>query len=154
MNIRCKLVTTGLLATGLYAGMIFTNIAWSYDGDIDYLAPYVTLDQESGKLVTVDPRKDAAAAAKLEQEHNASNPNATASIATSTTATTAATNDTGTASTANTLSAPAPASSEQSSSPAASSRATVIAIGTLVIIGLIVVITRRKADSAIDKSGS
>jgi len=127
-------------------------MTFSYDGDIDYLAPYVTLDPESGKLVTVDPRKDAAAAAELEQQHNASNPNATASTTSSTTATTAATNDTGTAPTASTMSAPA--SLDQIPAPATSSRATVIAIGTFVFIGLIVAFTRRKSGNATDTSAS
>jgi hypothetical protein len=141
LNIRCKLVTTGLLTTGLCAGLVFTNIAWSYDGDIDYLAPYVTLDQASGKLVTVDPRKDAAAAAKLEQEHNASNPNATTSAAASanTTQSTPSASDT----TSTIMSAPT--SNDQNPTPSSTANAAVIAIGMLVVIGLIVAVSRRKS---------
>ncbi|MGK0297804.1 MAG: hypothetical protein ACI9XC_001421 [Gammaproteobacteria bacterium] len=38
--------STGLITTGVYA----------YDGDVDFLAPYLTVDPETGKLVTIDPR--------------------------------------------------------------------------------------------------
>ena len=150
MNIKCKLFPAVFITPVMFAVLLYTGMTFSYDGDIDYLAPYVTLDPESGKLITVDPRKDAAAAAKLEQQHNASNPNATASITTSTTATTAATNETGAAPT--TMSSPA--SQDQMPAPATSSRATVIAIGTFVFIGLIVAFTRRKSGNATDTSAS
>lgn len=29
----------------------------AYDNDVDYMAPYVTVDPETGKLITVDPKK-------------------------------------------------------------------------------------------------
>ncbi|MGY8814383.1 MAG: hypothetical protein ACKVHQ_06655 [Gammaproteobacteria bacterium] len=28
----------------------------AYDGDVDFMAPYLTVDPETGKLVTIDPR--------------------------------------------------------------------------------------------------
>jgi len=36
---------------------ILTGRALAYDGDVDYSAPYLTVDPETGKLVTVDPRQ-------------------------------------------------------------------------------------------------
>lgn len=32
----------------------------AYDGDVDYSAPYLTVDPETGKLVTIDPRAEEA----------------------------------------------------------------------------------------------
>jgi hypothetical protein len=34
--------------------------AYAYDGDVDYSAPYMTLDPETGKLVTIDPTAESA----------------------------------------------------------------------------------------------
>lgn len=31
--------------------------ALAYDGDVDFSAPYMTLDPETGKLITVDPKQ-------------------------------------------------------------------------------------------------
>jgi hypothetical protein len=39
---------TGLISIGVHA----------YDGDVDYMAPYLTVDPETGKLVTIDPRAE------------------------------------------------------------------------------------------------
>lgn len=39
----------------------FLPPAFSYDGDVDYMAPYLTVDPETGKLITVDPRAEAKA---------------------------------------------------------------------------------------------
>lgn len=49
-----------LMVIGLHAGNISMNIARAYDGDIDYSAPYVTLDPKTGKLITVDPKQQQA----------------------------------------------------------------------------------------------
>lgn len=141
MKIRCKPAVTSLLATGLFAGLILSNIAWSYDGDIDYLAPYVTLDPESGKLVTIDPRKDAAAAAKLEQEHNASNPNAAGSTTDSANTAQSTKPESGTS----TTNISTPTANALTPTAVPSSKATIIAIGILVVIGLIVAVSRRKS---------
>ena len=146
MNLRYKLYPAAVITPVVLATLLYTGMTYSYDGDIDYLAPYVTLNPASGKLITVDPRKDAAVAAKLEQQHNASNPNANASSATPASNSAPVTNATGATSTSSTVSAPA--DMEQTPSPATSSNATVIAIGMLVIIGLIVAFTRRKSGNS------
>jgi len=41
-----------ILATG--AG----RDGYAYDGDVDFSAPYMTLDPETGKLITVDPTQN------------------------------------------------------------------------------------------------
>jgi len=33
---------------------------YAYDGDVDFSAPYLTVDPETGKLITVDPTKEPA----------------------------------------------------------------------------------------------
>lgn len=147
----CKPLITCLLATSLYAGPIFTNIAWSYDGDIDFLAPYVTLDPKSGTLVTIDPRKDQAAAAELQKQHNAQSPNAAGDAATPSSGATPATGtDTAGADSSMTATQAPPDATEQQSGPG---KAVIAAVGGLLIIGIIVALTRRKNSPTPDKSG-
>ena len=38
------------------------NYSFAYDGDVDFSAPYLTLDPETGKLVTIDPTAETAPA--------------------------------------------------------------------------------------------
>lgn len=147
----CKPLITCLLATSLYAGPIFTNIAWSYDGDIDYLAPYVTLDPKSGTLVTIDPRKDQAAAAELQKQHDASAPNAAGDAATppSSGATPATAGAGGADSSMTAAQAPADTATDQKSGPGT---AVIAAVGGLLLIGVVVALTRRKNNPTPDKS--
>jgi cobalamin biosynthesis Mg chelatase CobN len=35
---------------------VLSQAAIAYDGDVDYNAPYLTVDPETGKLVTIDPK--------------------------------------------------------------------------------------------------
>lgn len=32
--------------------------SYAYDGDVDFSAPYITLDPEAGKLITIDPTQN------------------------------------------------------------------------------------------------
>ena len=48
--------------------------AWAYDGDVDYNAPYVTVDPETGTLVTIDPK------AQTKTPHEATANTATAPV--------------------------------------------------------------------------
>ncbi len=41
----------------------------AYDGDVDYSAPYITVDPETGKLVTIDPK------AQPQPQHTVTDPN-------------------------------------------------------------------------------
>lgn len=147
INSSRKRIARGLLAAGLCTGMMSINTAWSYDGDIDYLAPYVTLDPESGTLVTIDPRKDQAAAAELKKQHDATAPDTAAG--TTTPAPGAASSGTDSSVTA----APATVDMDQKSGPGT---AVIAAAGGLFIIGVIVAMTRRKSNSPAtdDKQGA
>lgn len=51
-----KVTTTIKLISLIYLTGLFTFNANAYDGDVDYNAPYVTIDPETGKLVTIDPK--------------------------------------------------------------------------------------------------
>ncbi len=62
---------------------------YGYDGDVDYTAPYVTIDPETGTLVTVDPKTQTKTphTSSVDKAANATNTETTTSItATSTTA--------------------------------------------------------------------
>ena len=52
-NLAKKFVATILIAAST---SIFSQAANAYDGDVDYNAPYLTVDPETGKLVTIDPK--------------------------------------------------------------------------------------------------
>jgi len=43
----------------------------AYDGDVDFSAPYITLDPETGKLITVDPNQNPVPAAQPPQHQMA-----------------------------------------------------------------------------------
>ena len=45
-----------LLLLVVSIGILSVNTL-AYDNDVDYMAPYVTVDPETGKLITVDPKK-------------------------------------------------------------------------------------------------
>ena len=47
-----------LMMTGIVI-LLFCVKVPAYDGDIDYLAPYMTVDPETGKRITVEPRAQA-----------------------------------------------------------------------------------------------
>ncbi len=142
-----KKITVFYLVAVLCIGILPTRSSYSYDGDIDYLAPYVTLDPESGKLVTIDPRKDQAAAAELQKQHDATAQGTTTNTETSTTTGTSGTDTSVTA-----LSTPA--GSDQQTAGRSPATAVIAAIGGILIIGVIVAMTRRKPGSAPDKPGA
>lgn len=135
LKIRCNPALTCLMVIGLHAGSISMNIARAYDGDIDYSAPYVTLDPKTGKLITVDPKQQQADGQAQPPHPNAPPQDATASgPAPATSATTAA-------------AAPANAASPASTSvPTASASGTnvIAAVVGLVLIAGVVAILRRK----------
>jgi len=131
MNIRNKM-TMFCLAGVLTASVLSTGSVYSYDGDVDYSAPYVTLDPKTGKLVTIDPKQEQAAAQQAE-------------ASTSTPATDTADSGGSVASISTAASTtPAPASTPTT--------AVFIAIAAIVIIGIFVAITRRKSAVTPDKS--
>lgn len=66
---RRKLVIP-IFLIAVIAGVL-SGKTFAYDGDVDYMAPYLTVDPETGKLVTVDPRQGTVT------EHPASAPEAT-----------------------------------------------------------------------------
>ena len=51
-----KVTTTIRLISFIYLTVLCTINTYAYDGDVDYSAPYVTIDPETGKLVTIDPK--------------------------------------------------------------------------------------------------
>lgn len=51
-----KVATTIRLISFICLTTLCTFNAYTYDGDVDYSAPYVTVDPETGKLVTIDPK--------------------------------------------------------------------------------------------------
>jgi len=136
MNIRNKM-TMFCLAGALTASVLSTGSVYSYDGDVDYSAPYVTLDPKTGKLITVDPKKDPAA---MQQAQQTQHPPATVSsdAATSTPAADTANSGGNVAS----ISTEADATTAPARTP---TTAVLIAIAAIVIIGLFVAISRRKS---------
>ncbi len=60
-----KLLSFALIAMFAGTGLFSTGV-FAYDGDVDFLAPYLTVDPETGKLVTIDPR------AQTKTEHETS----------------------------------------------------------------------------------
>ena len=66
---RRKLVIP-IFLIAVIAGVL-SGKTFAYDGDVDYMAPYLTVDPETGKLVTIDPRQGTVT------EHPASAPEAT-----------------------------------------------------------------------------
>lgn len=63
-----------LMAWLIIVSSVFLNTELSaYDGDVDYSAPYITVDPETGKLVTIDPK---AQQSQQQQQHSATDPNA------------------------------------------------------------------------------
>jgi len=44
-----------LLSTLVLSGLLLTTNAIAGDGDVDYSAPYIMVDPQTGKLVTVNP---------------------------------------------------------------------------------------------------
>ncbi len=138
MNIR-KNVTMFCLAGVLTASALSTGPVYSYDGDVDYSAPYVTLDPKTGKLITVDPKKDPAAMEQAQHQ---------ATVSADATATPAA-------DTANSGGSVASISTGASTTPVparAPDTSVFIAVAAIVIIGLFVAITRRKSAVTPDKS--
>jgi len=141
MNIRNKM-TMLCLAGVLTASVLSTGSVYSYDGDVDYSAPYVTLDPKTGKLVTIDPKQEQAAAQQQQEQHP---------VATSADGSTS----TPAADTANSGGSVASISTAASTTPAPASNPTTavfIAIAAIVIIGIFVAITRRKSAVTPDKS--
>ncbi|NNE38520.1 MAG: hypothetical protein HKN08_09465 [Gammaproteobacteria bacterium] len=69
--------------------MVVFNV-YAYDGDVDYTAPYVTIDPETGTLVTVDPKTQTktphASSGNTESSVNASTENTTTTTPPATTA--------------------------------------------------------------------
>ena len=55
----------------VFSSVLLTTDLYAYDGDVDYSAPYITVDPETGKLVTIDPK-----AQQQQQQHPATDPNA------------------------------------------------------------------------------
>mgnify|MGYP003389218574 CR=1 FL=1 len=51
-----KVATTIRFISFIYLTALCTFNVYAYDGDVDYSAPYVTVDPETGKLVTIDPK--------------------------------------------------------------------------------------------------
>ena len=125
-------LTTGL-AIVLYAGMFSASVVQGYDGDVDYSAPYVTLDPETGKLITVDPRQEQAAAAAAQQHA------ATATDSTASTPAIPANTDMVT-----TTAVPTSAGSGPEQQTAAPGTTVFAAIAGIVLIGVIVAMTRKK----------
>jgi len=111
------------LAVVLSAIMLWAVTAYGYDGDVDYAAPYITLDPETGKLVTVDPAKEQATV----QPHS-SMPAGPASEPD---------NNTMAAAISSTL--PADMETQTAAAPV------IIAIALMVTIGLVVTILRHKS---------
>ena len=135
MNIRNKM-TMFCLAGALTASVLSTGSVYSYDGDVDYSAPYVTLDPKTGKLITVDPKKDPAAMQQAQQtQHPAT---VSSDAATSTPAADTANSGGNVAS----ISTEADATTAPARTP---TTAVLIAIAAIVIIGLFVAISRRKS---------
>ena len=132
MNIRNKM-TMFCLAGVLTASVLSTGSVYSYDGDVDYSAPYVTLDPKTGKLITVDPKKDPAAMQQTQHPATVSSDAATSTPA---------------ADTANSGGNVASISTEANATTAPArtpTTAVLIAIAAIVIIGHFVAISRRKS---------
>lgn len=127
------------LAAILTAGLLSAGSVYGYDGDVDYSAPYVTLDPKTGKLVTIDPKKDQAAAQQT--QHSAT--------AADTSASTATTNTTDTGGTAAAISTQSDVTSAQPRTP---DKGVFIAIAAIAIIGVFVAIIRRKPVVTTDNS--
>lgn len=66
MTYTMKLLTIWLFVISL--GLSTTTSG--YDGDVDYSAPYITVDPETGKLVTIDPK----AQQQQQAQHEATSP--------------------------------------------------------------------------------
>lgn len=132
MNIRSNKKIFCLVSV-LCAGLLSVNIARSYDGDVDYSAPYVTLDPETGKLITVDPKQQPATA---QQQHSSTDPNAALSTSADTTA---AADSTATAS-----------DTTAGQSNGSSGNSVIIAIAAIVAVAVVVAIARRKPGNTSD----
>ena len=115
----------------IFISVFLTTELSAYDGDVDYSAPYITVDPETGKLVTIDPK---AQQSQQQQQHSATDPNATQ-------------NDTGTQdSQLMAQSTPGNAVAQSDEDQATSSAITPMIIG-IVVLGLaavVVISTRRK----------
>jgi hypothetical protein len=119
----------------IFISVFLTTELSAYDGDVDYSAPYITVDPETGKLVTIDPKAQQA----QQQQHAATDPNATQ-------------DDTGTQdSQLMAQSAPGNAMGQSQEEQATSSANTPMIIG-IVILGLaaVVVISTRRNKTAND----
>ena len=138
MNIRKKTTMLCLAAT-LSAGLLSAGSVYGYDGDVDYSAPYVTLDPKTGKLVTIDPKKDQAAAQQTQHPATAADTSASA----------ATTNTTDTGGTAAAISTQSDVTSAQPRTP---DKGVFIAIAAIAIIGVFVAIIRRKPVVSTDNS--
>ena len=51
--IKNQVITMVFLIIGF---SMASESTFAYDGDVDYNAPYLTVDPETGKLVTIDPK--------------------------------------------------------------------------------------------------
>ncbi len=130
-------ITVLCLAGVVTASMLLARTGHSYDGDVDYSAPYVTLDPETGKLVTVDPKQEQAAAAQQTQ-HPAGQMDTSASTEAANGITSAIQTD----------------SSQAPSTEASSSTMAVFtAVIAIVLIGVFVTLARRKSGTDTDKPG-
>ena len=58
LNRILKFLKLNLVVSILVLGGInlLSSISFAYDGDVDFNAPYLTVDPETGKLVTIDPK--------------------------------------------------------------------------------------------------
>jgi len=139
MNIR-KNVTMFCLAGVLTASVLSTGSVYSYDGDVDYSAPYVTLDPKTGKLVTIDPKQEQAAAQQQQAQHP---------VATSTDGSTPAADTPNSGGNVASISTEGSATTAPARTP---TTAVFIAIAAILIIGIVVAISRRKSAVAPDKS--
>jgi hypothetical protein len=64
-NFSLKIFTSWFIVLSL---VLLSAVLSAYDGDVDYSAPYITVDPETGKLVTIDPKAQ-------QQQHQATDPN-------------------------------------------------------------------------------
>lgn len=119
-----KAIQKACLTGIVFAGLLSANIAPAYDGDVDYSAPYVTLDPETGKLITVDPKQQQAAAQAAPQHEGS-------------------TTDTAATATAAPAMNAGPDAGETPAS--AGTNPVFIAVAAIVLVAVVVAATRRKA---------
>ena len=71
MNYKTYLMKILMVWLIIMNSFLLTAELSAYDGDVDYSAPYITVDPETGKLVTIDPK------AQQQPQHPAADPNST-----------------------------------------------------------------------------